>query len=280
MSEKQLWEKVYGELTPEERNLVENNDNLYLTIYNNTVDRMYEITDEMKKFMIEYPYRSQDEIRDPKKIKVMAHYFNPAAEQDWIITENYDYQNGEHYFYGCARLFDDIGWEWGVLPSLEELKSIDLGPAYGHLRIEKDETVSVGDSLYEVMNAIDKDGLYDLGLMQRKFPVEMSLIDIEKAKGKVFHDLVDEETYYRCVNYMLEENGVLDDFFDFDKYYYDQGECFDRGFINNYYKTHEFPGIEAVCEKVVSMPEAETGNEYDMFKPFAKSKDFNFGKEM
>ena len=280
MSEKFLWEKVFGELNEEEKNLVENNDNLYLAIYNNTVDRMYDITPEMEQFMIDYPYRSQDEINDPKKIKVMALFFNPASEQDWIITENYDYQNGEHYFYGCAKLFNDIGWEWGVLPSLEELKSINLGPAFGYLRIEKDNTVEVGDSLYDVMMAIDKEGLYDLGLEKKQFPVEMSLIDMEKAKGKVFRELVDDETFYKCVNYMIEENGTLDDFFDFDKYYYDRDECYDSDFIDEYYENHEFPGIDAVCEKVVTMPEPNQSNDNEMYKPFAKSKDFDFGKEM
>ena len=118
MPEKQIWEKTQNELSESERIIVENSDSLYLAVYNNTVDQMYELTDDMKRFMKDYPYRSQDEIRDPKNIKVMAHYFNPVCGQDWIVTEYYDYQNGEHYFYGAARLFDDIGWEWGVLPSL------------------------------------------------------------------------------------------------------------------------------------------------------------------
>ena len=280
MSEKQLWEKVFGELSEEEKNLVENNDNLYLAVYNNTVDRMFEITPEMQQFMEDYPYLSQDEIKDPREIKVMAHYFNPACEQDWIVTEYYDFQNGEHYFYGCAKLFNDIGWEWGMLPSLEEMKSINLGPAFGYLRLEKDNSVHVGDSLYETMMSIDRDGLYDLGMMKKDFPVQMDLIDIEKAKVKVFRDLVDEETYFKCVHYMIQENGTIDDFFDFDRYYYDRGECFYEDFIDDYYKTHEFPGIEGVCEEIVTMSEPESGADSEMFKPFAKSKDFNFGKEM
>ena len=280
MPEKQIWEKAFSDLSPEERELVENNDNLYLTVYNNTVDRMYEITPEMKKFMGDYPYRSQDEIRDPKKIKVMAHFFNPAAEQDWIVTEFYDLKNGEHYYYGCAKLFNDIGWEWGVLPSLEELKSINLGPAYGYLRIEKDMSVDVGDSLYETMMAIDKDGLYDLGLMERNLTGQMDLVDIEKAKLQTFRDLVDDETYFKCVHYMIQENGTVDDFFDFDRYYYDQGECFDEDFIDDYYETHDFPGIEGVCEEIVSMPDPMADADNDMYKPFAKSKDFDFGKEL
>ena len=89
MSEKQLWEKVFGELSEEEKNLVENNDNLYLAVYNNTVDRMFEITPEMQQFMEDYPYLSQDEIKDPREIKVMAHYFNPACEQFNVLILNY-----------------------------------------------------------------------------------------------------------------------------------------------------------------------------------------------
>ncbi len=280
MSEKQLWEKVFAELSPEERKLVENSDSLYLAIYNNTVDRMYEITPEMEQFMADYPYRSQEEIRDPKKIKVMARFFNPACRQDWIITENYDYHNGRHYFFGCARFYDDIGWEWGVLPSLEELRSINLGPAFGYLRIERDLTVNPGDSLYETMMAVDREGLYDLGLMQRDPTGKMDLVDIEREKLQTFRDLVDDDTYYRCVHYMLQEKGTVDDFFDYDRYISDHEEYFDEGFIDDYYETHDFPGIEEVCEEIVSVSDPETDSGNDMFKPFAKSKDFDFGKEM
>ena len=278
MPEKQLWEKTQDELTEDERILVENNDNLYLSVYNNTVDRMFEITQEMKKFMADYPYRSQDEIRDPKEIKVMAHFFNPASEQDWIVTEYYDTQNGEHYFYGCARLFNDIGWEWGVLPSLEELKSINLGPAFGYLRLERDLSVNVGDSLYETMMGIDADGLYDLGLMEKPYEKDISLIDMEKMKLQAFRDMVDEETYYKCVHYMLQEKGTLEDFFDYDRYYYDREDSFDENFIDEYYETHEFPGIDQVFEEIVNEPSENKAIEN--VSPFGRIMEKDFGKEL
>ena len=278
MPEKQLWEKTQDELNEDERILVENNDSLYLSVYNNTVDRMFEITPEMKRFMAEYPYRSQDEIRDPRQIKVMAHYFNQAAEQDWIVTEYYDTQNGEHYFYGCARLFNDIGWEWGVLPSLEEMKSINLGPAFGYLRLERDLSVSVGDSLYETMMGIDADGLYDLGLMERPYEKDISLIDMEKAKLQAFRDMVDEETYYKCVHYMLQEKGTLEDFFDYDRYYYDRDDSFDKNFIDEYYETHEFPGVDTVFKEIVNEP--VDSNVAENVSAFGRIMDKDFGKEL
>ena len=58
MSEKPVFKKTQYELTEEERILVENSDPLYLAVYNNTVDQMYELSDEMKKFMNDYPYQS------------------------------------------------------------------------------------------------------------------------------------------------------------------------------------------------------------------------------
>ena len=48
MSEKPIFKKTQNELTEEERIIVENSDPLYLMVYNNTVDQMYELTDEMK----------------------------------------------------------------------------------------------------------------------------------------------------------------------------------------------------------------------------------------
>ena len=57
MSEKPLFKKTQYELTEEERIIVENSDPLYLMVYNNTVDQMYELTPEMKRFMEKYPYR-------------------------------------------------------------------------------------------------------------------------------------------------------------------------------------------------------------------------------
>lgn len=278
MPEKQLWEKTQDELTEDERVLVENNDSLYLSVYNNTVDRMFEITPEMKKFMADYPYRSQDEIRDPREIKVMAHYFNPASEQDWIVTENYSYQNGEHYFYGCVRLFSDIGWEWGILPSLEEMKSVNLGPAFGYLRLERDLSVNVGDSLYETMMGIDTDGLYDLGLMEKPYEKDISLIDMEKTKLQAFRNMVDEETYYKCVHYMLKEKGTLEDFFDYDCYYYDREDSFDETFIDEYYETHEFPGIEQVFEEIVNDP--IDSKQVENVSAFGRIMDKDFGKEL
>ena len=49
MSEKPIFKKTQNELTEEERIIVENSDPLYLMVYNNTVDQMYELTDEMKE---------------------------------------------------------------------------------------------------------------------------------------------------------------------------------------------------------------------------------------
>ncbi len=278
MGEKQLWQKTQNELTSNERIIVENNDSLYLTIYSNTVDKMYEITDEMKKFIADYSYRSQDEIKDPRQIKVMAHYFNPVCAQDWIITEFYDYQNGEHYFYGAARLFEDIGWEWGVLPSLEELKSIDLGPAFGHLRIEKDSSVVPGDNLYDVMMGIDPDGLYDLGLMERKLDDIDNMIDIEKQKFALFRNVVDEEMYDRTINYLYQENKQLDDVFDIDRYYYDRDNCFDSDVINEYYTDHEYNGLYSIVESTDMSIEDSEAKEF--FQSLIKDMGDDFGMDM
>lgn len=136
----------------------------YLATYNNTVDKMYELTDEMIEYLKEHPYGTYDGVKDPKKIKVFAHYFNPAADQDWIATELSFIEDGNVCLYGCVRLFDDVGWEWGSF-SLNELKSINLGAAFGYLRIEKDIAVSMGDSLYDVMMSLDPRGLDRLGLI-------------------------------------------------------------------------------------------------------------------
>ena len=279
MSEKPIFKKTQNELTEEERILVENSDPLYLMVYNNTVDQMYELTDEMKQFTIDYPYRSQDEIRDPRQIKVMAHYFNPAFNQDWIMTEYYDYQNGQHYFYGCARLFDDIGWEWGMMPSLEELKSINLGPAFGHLRIEKDESVQVGDSLYDVMMAIDRDGLYDLGLMERSLEDLDRLIDFEKQKFALLRNIVDDEMYDKVVNYLYKENAELSDVFDIDMYYYDRDNCFDEEKINEYYETHEFPGYDSLIDDMFDSSQDPDSIEA-LVQSFSLTDDKDFGKEL
>lgn len=278
MPEKQLWEKTQNELTESERLIVENDERLYLTIYNNTVDQMYELTDQMKKFMADYPYRSQDEIRDPKQIKVMAHYFNPVCGQDWIITEFYDYQNNEHYFYGAARLFDDIGWEWGVLPSLEELKSIDLGPMVGHLRIEKDNSVEPYDNLYDVMMGIDRNGLYDLGLMERMLDDLDSMIDIEKQKFTLLRNVVDEETYDKTINYLYQEGKELDDIFDIDRYYYDRDNCFDQETIDEYYTTHEYKGLYAIVEDVNLTADANEAKEF--FQSLIKDMGNDYGMDM
>ena len=143
---KPVWKKTLNELTSEERSIVESNDNLYLTVYNNTVDKMYEVTDEMKEYFERYPYGSQDGIEDPEDIKVIAKFFNPAGPGTWIATEfdGYD-SNGDPYFYGCATL--GYGWEWGMLPTFSEMRSIDIAEA-GHLRIEKDRDVHPGDDLF------------------------------------------------------------------------------------------------------------------------------------
>ena len=277
MSEKLIYQKTQNELTEQERIAVENSDVLYYAVYNNTVDQMYEITPEMQQFMDEYPYRSQDEIRDPRQMKVMAHFFNPAACQDWIFTEYYDYQEGQHYFYGCARLFDDIGWEWGMMPSLEELSSIDLGPMLGHLRIERDESVSVGDSLYDVMMSIDKDGLYDLGMMERNLEDLDRVIDFQKQKFALLRNVVDDETYDKVVNYLYKENLDIDDVFDIDRYYYDRDNCFDQDKIDDYYETHEFPGYDSLIEDMLSQ-EQEPMQEFS--NAVSKENDMDFGKEL
>ena len=239
---------------------------------------MYELTDQMKKFMADYPYRSQDEIRDPKQIKVMAHYFNPVCGQDWIMTEFYDYQNNEHYFYGAARLFDDIGWEWGVLPSLEELKSIDLGPMTGHLRIEKDNSVEPYDNLYDVMMGIDRNGLYDLGLMERTLDDLDNLIDIEKQKFALLRNIVDEETYDKTINYLYQEGKQIDDIFDIDRYYYDRDNCFDQETIDEYYTTHEYKGLYAIVEDVNMTADANEAKEF--FQSLIKDMGDDFGLGM
>ena len=277
MSEKLIYQKTQNELTEQERIAVENSDVLYYAVYNNTVDQMYEITPEMQKFMDEYPYRSQDEIRDPRQMKVMAHFFNPAACQDWIFTEYYDYQEGQHYFYGCARLFDDIGWEWGMMPSLEELSSIDLGPMLGHLRIERDESVSVGDSLYDVMMSIDKDGLYDLGMMERNLEDLDRVIDFQKQKFALLRNIVDDEMYDKVVNYLYKENLDIDDVFDIDRYYYDRDNCFDQEKIDEYYDTHEFPGYDSLIEDMI-IQEQEPMQEFS--NAVSKENDMDFGKEL
>ncbi|MBR4462394.1 MAG: hypothetical protein IKS51_07435 [Erysipelotrichaceae bacterium] len=277
MSEKLIYQKTQNELTDQERIAVENSDVLYYAVYNNTVDQMYEITPEMQKFMDEYPYRSQDEIRDPKQLKVMAHFFNPAACQDWIFTEYYDYQEGQHYFYGCARLFEDIGWEWGMMPSLEELSSIDLGPMLGHLRIERDESVSVGDSLYDVMMSIDKDGLYDLGMMERSLEDLDRVIDFQKQKFALLRNVVDDEMYDKVVNYLYKENLDIDDVFDIDRYYYDRDNCFDQDKVDDYYETHEFPGYDSLIEDMFSQGE-EPMQEFS--NAMSKENDMDFGKEL
>ena len=278
MPEKQIWEKTQNELTDSERLIVENSDSLYLAVYNNTVDQMYELTDDMKRFMDDYPYRSQDEIRDPSKIKVMAHFFNPACGQDWIVTEFYDYQNGEHFFYGAARLFDDIGWEWGVLPSLEELKSIDLGAAFGHLRIERDLSVDPYDNLYDVMMSIDSNGLYDLGLMERKLDDIDNLIDIEKQKFALLRNIVDEETYDRVINYLYQENKELDDVFDVDRYYYDRDNCFDQDIIDEYYRDHEYKGLYTIASVADMTPDAKEAKEF--FESLLKDSGKDYGMDM
>ena len=279
MSEKLIYQKTQNELTEQERIMVENSDVLYYAVYNNTVDQMYEITPEMQQFMDEYPYRSQDEITDPRQMKVMAHFFNPAACQDWIITEYYDYQNNQHYFYGCARLFDDIGWEWGVLPSLEELRSIDLGPMLGHLRIERDESVQVGDSLYDVMMAIDKDGLYDLGMMSRSLEDLDNLIDMKKQQFALLRNVVDDEMFDKVINYLNKENADLSDVFDVEMYKHDRDSCFDEEKINEYYKTHEFPGYDSMIEGMASMGSDEATFD-DFMNDAVKTDSKDFGKEL
>ena len=165
-----------------------------------------------------------------------------------------------------------------MMPSLEELKSINLGPAFGYLRLERDLSVNVGDSLYETMMGIDADGLYDLGLMEKPYEKDISLIDMEKMKLQAFRDMVDEETYYKCVHYMLQEKGTLEDFFDYDRYYYDREDSFDENFIDEYYETHEFPGIDQVFEEIVNEPSENKGIEN--VSPFGRIMEKDFGKEL
>ena len=281
MPDKRIWEKTQDELSDAERVIVENDDALYLRVYNNTVDQMYEITDEMREFMDRYPYGSQDEIKDPKEIKVMAHFFNPVHEQDWIITENYDCQNNRHYFYGCAILDDKIGWEWGVLPSLEELKGINLGPRNAYLRIEKDRLVNVGDSLYDVLSRIDYEGLYDLGLLQREVKYETEaeqLVRIEKEKFSMLRDITDEETYDKTLYYLYKENKTIDDVFDVDRFYYDPEECFDQDVIDEYYQSHEYRDRVMFLDELIGMPDIEETNEF--IQSLSKDNGKDFGKEL
>ncbi len=195
------------------------------------------------------------------------------------MTEYYDYQNGQHYFYGCARLFDDIGWEWGMMPSLEELKSIDMGPAFGHLRIEKDESVQVGDSLYDVMMAIDKDGLYDLGLMSRNLEDLDNLIDMKKQQFALLRNVVDDEMYDKVVYYLYTENAELSDVFDVDMYYYDRDNCFDEEKINEYYETHEFPGYDSLIDDMFDSSQDPDSIEA-LVQSFSLTDDKDFGKEL
>ena len=143
---KPLEEKTFNELNKDERALVENNGELYLKIYNNTVDQMYVVTDEMREYFDKHPYGSQDGIKNPDDIEVLAKWFNPAGQGTWIATEfdGYD-DNGDPYLYGCATLGYD--WEWGMLPTFSEMKSIVMEEA-GNLRIERDENVHPGDDLF------------------------------------------------------------------------------------------------------------------------------------
>ena len=147
VSRKPIQEMTFDELNSDEKEAVYNDDSLYLTVYNNTVDKMYEVTDKMKDFFAKYPYASQDGINNPDDIKVLAKFFNPAGAGTWIATEfdGYD-DNGDPIFYGCATL--GYEWEWGYLPTFSEMKSIDLGATTGHLRIERDKNVFLGQDLY------------------------------------------------------------------------------------------------------------------------------------
>jgi len=226
----ELFNKTQEELTEEERLVEEENNDVFLAVYNNTIDEMYEITDEIRQYMNDYPYGSQDGIKDPKQIKVMAHYFNPVCGRDWVITEFYSEIEGNHYFYGAARLFDDVGWEWGILPSLEELKSINLGPAFGYLRIEKDSSVKPGDTLYDTLMHIEPKGLSDLGFDTRKktenvpdyYEIYQIKQDAEEARDLMFvpYDQlkekgmnVDSDNYDLVYSSQLN-NETLDDIFD------------------------------------------------------------------
>ena len=253
MSEKPIWDKTQDELSEYERFIVNGDDKLYLHVYNNTVDKMFEVTEEMQKFIDEHPGAYFDGEKDPRKIKVIAHYFNPVAGQDWIATELSYKDDSQTIFYGCTRLFDDIGWEWGDLPSLEEMKSINMGPQFGYIRLEKDSSVNVGDSLYDVLMAIDKDALSDLGFKDYQLETDEidDLIRIELEKFKLLKDLVDEETYEKAIYYLNKEGKEIDDIFDINKYQYDQELAFDKETIDEYFETHEFLGLEALVEEML-----------------------------
>ena len=252
MSEKPIWDKTQDELSDYERFIVNGDNNLYLHVYNNTVDKMFEVTEEMQKFIDEHPGAYFDGEKDPKKIQVIAHYFNPVAGQDWIATELSYQDESQTIFYGCARLFDDIGWEWGDLPSLEEMKSINMGPQFGYLRLEKDVSVNVGDSLYDVLMSIDPSALYDLGFKEHEVKENETenLIKIELNKFDLLKDLVDEETFEKTVYYLNKEDKTIDDVFDINRYQYDQELAFDKETIDEYFETHDYPGLEVFFGKL------------------------------
>lgn len=165
--------KTFDELNEVERGALEYDNSLYLKVYNNSVDKSYEPTPNDWEFLNSHPYGTNDGIKDSGQIKVWAHFFNPAGNQDWIATE-FDYnEDGHLVVYGCVKLFDDIGWEWGSF-DLTELKDVHLGAEFGFLRIERDKGVNVGDSLYSVIKRVDTKALNDLNLDE---PVQTSWID-------------------------------------------------------------------------------------------------------
>ena len=178
--------KTFDELNDDERLAVENDDELYLSVYNNSVDKGYEITTEMKDFINKYPYGSQDGIKDAKNIKVLAKWFSPVGAGTWIATEcdGFD-SNGDPLLYGCCTL--GYGWEWGYLPLLSELKSMDLGAQFGHLRIERDRGVDVGDSLYKVLKSTDSTAFDDLNLQENNLTNDQQ-IDIDLLSGSGFSE--------------------------------------------------------------------------------------------
>ena len=280
IKEKPLWEKTQYELNEYERHIVDDDDELYLKIYNNTVDGMFTITPEMRKFMDSHPYGSQGDIEDPKDIHVIAHYFNPVCNQDWIATEVSYEGEGQTIFYGCVRLFDDIGWEWGDLPSLEELSKINMGPQFGYLRIEKDISVNVGDSLYDVLNAIDSDALYDLGFKHREYKNdEDDLLNIEKQKYELMKSVLDENTYNKAMYYLYATESDIDDIFDVDRFYYDQDNCFDEQVLDDYYKDHDYPDHDALVEAFLSA-DVGVSADIDLTNDIFKDNSMDFEKEM
>ena len=148
----------------------------------------------------------------------------------------------------------------------------------GHLRIERDLSVEPYDNLYDVMMSIDSNGLYDLGLMERKLDDIDNLIDIEKQKFALLKNIVDDETYDRTINYLYREGKEIDDVFDIDRYYYDRDNCFDQDVIDEYYRSHEYKGLYAIVEDSAMSGESKETKEF--FQSLIKDNGKDYGMDM